>query len=354
MRADASVAMGSGHIMRCLALAQVWQDSGGQVVFAARELTPAIARRLRAEGMEIETCGLSNLKEDAGVLAALSRRRCATTVVVDGYQFDSAYQRDLRDFGLHVLWIDDIGQCGPYCAHVVLNQNAYAHAGMYINRDPGTKLLLGPHYLLLRKEFFPWQLRSRKVAVVPRRLLVMMGGSDSENFITRVITAIQTAGVGALEITVVIGGSNPHRESLYDLASRSPENIRLLVDVKNMAEVMADADLAISAAGHTCYELALLQVPMVLISLAENQILAARAMAHAHAAIDGGWFGSFESKRFGQLIQNAAQNYDLRCRLAQNAQRLVDGRGAYRTFQCLRQNAAESSEGLSTLQAGVC
>ena len=354
IRADATVAMGSGHIMRCLALAQVWKDSGGQVVFASSELPPAIVRRVRDEGMEIENFGPTSLQEDAMALAALARQKRASTVIVDGYQFDSAYQKSLKASGLQVVWVDDTGRCGPYCADVVLNQNAYAHEGMYIDLEPGTKLLLGPRYVWLRKEFVPWQNWSREIAVVPRRLLVLMGGSDSDNFSSQVIRATQSADLGALEITVVIGGSNPHRGSLGALQSRSSGNIQLLVDVNDIAELMAEADLAISAAGHTCYELAFLQVPMILISLAENQVPAAAAMASAHAAIDAGWFAYFNREDFAPLIRGVVENHELRCSLASNAGRLVDGGGAHRTLQFLIDNSAARREGLSSQEVGVC
>ena len=353
IRADATIAMGTGHVTRCLALAQAWLDSGGVVIFAAARLTPAIVDRLKSEGMEIADLHLaSGNAQDAHELAALARERRATWVVVDGYRFDSAYQRRIKDAGLRLLFIDDTGQCGLYCADIVLNQNAYATEEMYFERFPSTKLLLGPNYALLRREFTRWREWRRGFAPVAQRLLITMGGSDPENCTARIIRAAQAIDLNGFEITVAIGGSNPHVDSLYALASRLPRNIRMQVDVGNMAELMACADLAISAAGSTCYELALLQVPMLLLALADNQVPTARALANAGAAIDAGCFVTFDDRRFTSLLRNVIMDRKLRRSLAQRARRLVDGLGAHRVCEFLHH--AVRTEESPKLQVGIC
>ena len=355
IRADASIAIGTGHVMRCLALAQAWQDSGGEVILATAELTPAAARRLHEEGMEIARLqSRSATGSDAHEFAALAQERRATWVVVDGYQFNAAYQRSIKDAGLRQLLVDDTGLCRPYCVDVVLNQNAYASEDMYSSRDPATKLLLGPHYALLRKEFVSWRKWQRRFAPAARNVLITMGGSDPQNFTARVINAVQALDLNALKITVVIGGSNTLTDSPHKFESQCAEKIQLEVDVRNMAELMADADLAISAAGTTCYELALLQVPMVLVAQAENQVPTARALANAGAAIDAGCFHNFDQQHFGSLVRTLILDCELRCSLAHNARCLVDGLGAHRVLQFLLSNDAARSERLSRLQVGVC
>src|SRR5579864_771328 len=117
IRADASIAIATGHVMRCLALAQSWQDAGGNVVFAMAESTPAVDTRLRSEGMEIARIkDSSNSVQEAREVAALARDRDAAWVVVDGYRFDSEYQRTLKNAGLKLLFVDDLGQCQHYFA----------------------------------------------------------------------------------------------------------------------------------------------------------------------------------------------------------------------------------------------
>ncbi len=154
VRADASVAMGTGHVMRCLALAQAWQDAGGDVVFAMAETGAAIQKRLQSEGLSIfpgESAPGSI--EDAKEVVELARKQGARWIVVDGYQFGERYQRDLEQAGLKVLFVDDSGHATGYVADVVLNQNAHACAELYESRHAHTRLLLGPRHALLRREF---------------------------------------------------------------------------------------------------------------------------------------------------------------------------------------------------------
>jgi UDP-2,4-diacetamido-2,4,6-trideoxy-beta-L-altropyranose hydrolase len=351
IRADASVEMGTGHVMRCLALAQAWQESGGKVLFATAELTPAVARRLHNEGLEIVKLeSASASPNDAHELADLAHQEHATWIVVDGYQFNSAYHRNIKASGFRLLLVDDNGHSAPYCADIILNQNAYAREDIYFLCDPAAKLLLGPDYALLRKEFNSRRGWSRSIPSIVRHLLISMGGSDPQNFTARVLDALDLDG---LEITVVIGGANRYMDPLRQLESRHGRKIRFQVEVENMAEVMAEADLAISAAGSTCYELALLQVPMILFALADNQRPTARALANSGAAIDAGWFAEFDGQRFADLLRRLVQNYELRCSLAGNACQLVDGLGARRVCEALLSEEVPR-RALPQIQVGIC
>jgi len=144
IRADASIAIATGHVMRCLALAQAWQDTGGYVVFAMAESTPSIDARLQSEGMEfVRLQADPNSAKDATDTAALAHDRDAAWVVADGYRFDSEYQLNLKNSGLKLLFVDDMGQCTHYFADLVLNQNVHASERMYANRESSTRLLLG-------------------------------------------------------------------------------------------------------------------------------------------------------------------------------------------------------------------
>ncbi|MGA7930415.1 MAG: hypothetical protein WCA20_31015, partial [Candidatus Sulfotelmatobacter sp.] len=110
IRADASVGVGTGHVMRCFALAQAWQDSGGHCIFAMAESTPAVERRLREKGMKVEqlTAGVGTA-EDAKQTGHLADKENAVWIVVDGYQFRSAYQSAIKAAGFKLLFVDDNG-----------------------------------------------------------------------------------------------------------------------------------------------------------------------------------------------------------------------------------------------------
>ncbi len=115
IRVDANVKIGTGHVMRCLALAQAWQDRGGDVVFAMAESSAGIDERLRLEQAQISRLdAMPGSADDAAQTASLARELQADWAVVDGYHFDSAYQRFLKDTGLQLLIIDDYDHAGHY------------------------------------------------------------------------------------------------------------------------------------------------------------------------------------------------------------------------------------------------
>lgn len=336
IRADASVAIGTGHVMRCLALAQAWQDVGGKVTFAMAESTPAIEVRLAAESCELFPIRSEpGSTEDAGEMVAFARERRAHWVVVDGYCFTAKYQEALRDAGFKILFLDDYGHAEHYYADVVLNQNVHANETLYKSREHYTRLLLGPAYCLLRREFAVWRSWERKIAPEVHKVLVTMGGSDAANLSARVIEAIERVRLESLTATLVVGGSSPHFESLQKAAAKANGEIRVLRDVSNLAELMSQSDVAISAAGSTCWELCLLGLPSLLIDVAPNQTAVAREMHAKGCAIHVG-NSDVSAQQIAEQLGRLLDSQALRESLSQHARGLVDGKGAERVASALR------------------
>jgi UDP-2,4-diacetamido-2,4,6-trideoxy-beta-L-altropyranose hydrolase len=330
IRADASIAIATGHVMRCLALAQTWQDAGGTVVFAMAESTPAIDRRLRFEGMEIVQLEASpNSPQDARELSALARHRLATWIVVDGYRFDSEYQRLLKNAGLKLLLVDDLGQCERYSADLVLNQNVHASEPIYVSREAHTRVLLGPRFAMLRRDFRRWSNWQRKINPNGRKVLVTMGGSDPDNVTAVVLEALHAVKIDGLEVVAVLGGSNPHIDFLERFANQSPP-VRFLRDAANMPELMAWADIAVSAAGTTCAEMCLLGLPAILIDLAENQRPVAEELSRRQAAIHLGSSKEVNAKEIAGKVRSLLLSTEHRLSLSRCSRELVDGQGAER------------------------
>jgi len=335
VRADASIAMGTGHVMRCLALAQGWQDAGGNVVFAMAQSTPAVDARLRSEGMEVVRLkDLPNALEDAREIAALAYARDAACVVVDGYQFDSEYQRNLKNAGLKLLFVDDLGQCKHYFADLVLNQNVHATENMYHHREAYTRLLLGPRYAMLRRDFRPWRRWHREITPNSHRVVVTMGGSDPDNMTAIVLAALRAVKVDGLDVIAVLGGSNPHADSLERFANQT-SRIRFLKDAVNMPDVMAWADIAVSAAGSTCAEMCFLGLPAILIDLAENQTPVAQALGQKQIAIHLGSSKEVTAAEIAGKVQSLLLSAEQRIYLSQRSRELVDGEGAGRVIAAI-------------------
>lgn len=333
IRADASAAIGTGHVMRCLALAQAWQDAGGRAVFAIAEGTESIWARLTSELCEV--VNLSGGGNDLSHTVSLARERDCDWVVVDGYQFDADYQDGLKAADLKVLFLDDYGHAQHYAADLVLNQNISATPILYSDRQRDTRLLLGPRYATLRREFSRWSSWERKPSVDCHHLLVIMGGSDQANVTVTVIEGLRQAAIDNLEVTVLVGGSNPHFAGLQALAANSGLKLKLRRDVSNIGEIMAAADIAISAAGSTCWELCLLGLPSLLIDVADNQSAVAKALHERGCAVHIGDH-SVSPETVSEKLRCLAMNHELRQSLARRARELVDGKGAARVVSIMR------------------
>lgn len=335
-RTDASVAIGTGHVMRCVALAQAWQDAGGRAVFAMAEATPALQARLAAESCDVLSVPCAaGTADDSVCTIALAKEQNAEWIVVDGYRFTADYQRALRDAGLKVLFLDDYGHAEHYSADIVLNQNLSARAELYASREPDTQLLLGPHYCLLRREFTAWRDWKREVSSLGRRVLVTMGGSDPENVTARVVEAVALVGIQDLEAIVVMGGSSPHSEA-PGLAAKSGKKISVRRDVTNIAELMAWADVAVSSAGTTCWELCLLALPALLVHVAENQTAVAGELARRQCAIHLGGPRDFTVEQLAGQLEKLLKSAETRQDISMRCRELVDGRGAWRVASLMR------------------
>lgn len=337
IRADAGVVIGTGHVMRCLALAQAWQASGGSATFLSHCEGDALRRR-------IEPARLSFIPLDqpypspSDLEATLSlldhHGSCAQNgrwLALDGYHFDLAYQQAVQAAGRRLLVIDDTAHLPRYVADVLVNQNIHAERLDY-RCGPGTTMLLGTRYAMLRPEFLAWRDWKREVPRVGRRVLVTMGGSDPENATLKVIRALERVDVDGLEAVVVAGAGNPHTE---ELRRGSPPFIRLVSNSQNMPELMAWADMAVSAGGSTCWELAFMRVPNIVLVLAENQERIAEGLDEAGLSVNLGWFEEVSAEVLAEALMHLARTPSLRRQMSACGRRLVDGMGAQRVVETL-------------------
>ncbi len=343
IRADANAEIGTGHVMRCVALAQAWRDGGGGVTFILGTGGTEIHERLLSEGFEVnEISGETGSAQDAAQTCELCVRKAAEWLVLDGYHFSRDYRNRIGSAASHLLLVDDHGAFAPYDCDIVLNTNVYASEEMYSDRRRRARLLLGSKYALLRREFLSVQRERADVSEQATRLLVTLGGSDPHNVTLTVVEALQELGDLAFEVTVVLGASNRHRASVERALNQFSRPVRLLVNVTNMPELMAESDLAISAGGGTCDELALLRVPMFLITTATNQEQAVEAYRVKRAAVTAGWFTVLDRAGLAQSLRQIIMRPELRKGIAENAGALVDGRGAQRVVENMRRASAEA------------
>jgi UDP-2,4-diacetamido-2,4,6-trideoxy-beta-L-altropyranose hydrolase len=335
VRADATITSGTGHVMRCLALAQAWQHAGGDVIFAMAQSTPALGGRLRSEQVQIVAIkAVPGSPEDLLQTIDAAVFHDAEWLVVDGYHFNAHYVSQLQNIR-PLLALDDNGEIESYSSELVLNQNVHARAEMYAKRAPRTRLLLGPRYTLLRNEFTAYRNWARKVPERGTRVLVTMGGSDPKDLTPRILAALVDLSINDLQIRAVVGGSAENRSGVAETVERLPGRVEVMSNVENMAELMAWADLAIAGAGTTCWEMCLLGLPAILVVVAENQRFIAEHLATIGAAVNAGPAESLDGLSLAQIAAELLENRDRRVKMSQSSRQLVDGLGSERVRAAL-------------------
>jgi UDP-2,4-diacetamido-2,4,6-trideoxy-beta-L-altropyranose hydrolase len=330
IRADASATIGTGHVMRCLALAQAWQATGGSVVFLQVATTPAIGDRLRREGIvAVRVDGVvRGSADDARETIACASRNEAAWIAGDGYDFGADWQRLIKDAGFRLLLIDDYGHATHYWADLLLNPCIRGKPDRYSAREPQVELLTGLDYVLLRKEFSAWRTLSRPMPAVARRVLVTLGGGDAGNVTLKAIEGL--ARLAGIEVTVVVGGSNPNQPAVASAVSALAMPMRVVIDAENMPELMAWADIAVAAAGSTSWELGFMGLPSIVMILADNQEELGAALADAGLARCLGRAAEVTAERLAEALQALVLDQPQRQQMSLRGKQLIDGIGAQR------------------------
>jgi len=350
-RADATVAGGAGHVIRCLGLAHEFDRAGWHVAFASREGTSQYAPQLDQAAHE-----LFELSGDAGSEPAHLIGRWpagAGVLIVDHYERDRQFESACRPWARRILAIDDLAGRLHEC-DVLLDQ---APAGTIPTRAGELAarclVLRGPRYALLRPEFA--RLRRK---VVPRngqgpvkRVLIGMGATDPDDASGRVLDGIERSGC-AVEVDVVIGSGAPHLSRLRQRVAASALPARLHVDTGEVADLMACADLAIGAAGIASWERCCVGLPALVAVIAGNQEPNARALGDAGAAVLLGKGQDLTAAAVATAVRALCGDQQALSRMSEAAARLCDGRGARRVMLAvLGQETAKDGRPVSLLLA---
>jgi UDP-2,4-diacetamido-2,4,6-trideoxy-beta-L-altropyranose hydrolase len=336
IRADAGTQIGSGHLMRCLALAKTWKDAGGQVIFITACQDEGLLQRLRDEEFDTKRLpGVYPDTADCNITRDILSGYPGAWMVLDGYHFDEVYQRQIKEAGHRLLVIDDNAHLKHYYADIVLNQNLHAEQ-LHYSCEPYTRLLLSTRYVLLRRKFLAWRERQREIPEIARRVLVTLGGGDPENNTLTVIQALQEVAIPDLEATVVIGASNTHAGVLEQAARQSSIPIRLVRDSKDMPELMAWADVAVSGGGTTAWELLFMGTPSLFLIVADNQRYIAEYVGNQGFGKNLGLAENISTESLTEAITSLAKGSNLRATISQKSRQLIDGQGAQRVVSTMQ------------------
>jgi UDP-2,4-diacetamido-2,4,6-trideoxy-beta-L-altropyranose hydrolase len=287
MRVDATANIGTGHFMRCLTLAVALKSQGAHIRFISRNLPAHLEEMLDAKGMDFVALPKEAASELRGDLAhsqwlgtSQAQDACATVqalsdkhwdwIVVDHYALDVLWESAVRVCAKKILVIDDIADRQHDC-DVLLDQNFYSDMhSRYEGKVPAHCVqLLGPRYALLRDEF-----RQLRAHVKPRsgevkKILIFFGGVDSDNYTGLALESLATLAIKAIKIDIVIGAQHPYRELIQKTCDS--RGYKCHVQTSRMAELMAEADMAIGAGGTATWERCCLGLPAMSLCVAENQ-----------------------------------------------------------------------------------
>jgi UDP-2,4-diacetamido-2,4,6-trideoxy-beta-L-altropyranose hydrolase len=330
IRADASTSIGTGHIMRCFALAQAWEEAGGDAAFSVAEMPEVLRPRLTVSGFEVSAQNATpGSREDAVSLAAQARKLAAGWIVVDGDRFDGGFLESLASTGFRVLLVDDFASRQSFPASLIVNPNLGADARAYRDRGSQAAILSGPHYAMMRREFRA--AFDRQFPQNATRVLVTLGGSDPDKLTARIATAL--ADLPGFSLTLVVGAGHPDVAQVQAL--RAP-NVVVVADAQNMAELMKASDLAIIAAGGTLWELLALACPVLSYARNPVQSRVIQSLAKDEIVVDLGDTARFDPAVVVAEVAQLAANRAARERMAQRGRALVDGLGAARVVEAMR------------------
>lgn len=375
IRADANSKIGMGHVMRCLSVADALLKRGEEVLFVTADDTPVPLltkkgipyRVLHTDYADMEA-ELPELWEVLRELpqgaespdAVLAQKN--TSILVDSYYVTEKYLAALKK-RITTIYMDDI-YAFSYPVDMLINYNIYGEEMGY-EKDAAfadTKLLLGTEYVPLREEFSagagyaqsrkelsaetenvtPAEDRLHQTAEQGRTadggILITTGGSDSFNLVGQLLMeAMKYDALKEKEYHVVSGSLNPHIGELQALAQKH-ENIHIHCNVTNMAELMAESEVALSAGGSTLYELCAVGVPVIAFSFAENQERLVQTFVKRGIAQYGGNYRTDGNKMIQNTIaglETLLEDKNLRTEYRKKARTLVDGKGADRIAEAL-------------------
>ena len=357
-RTDASLAMGTGHVMRCLALAEVLRSRGTTVRFVCREHAGHLIHLIEEHGLPVlrlprpaagappaSSSGYGawlgvTQAQDAQETAAGLQGEKPDWMVVDSYALDVDWETHMRPRVGKLMVLDDLADRVHDC-DVLLDQNYSDKGTRYRDRVPKRcQQLLGPRYALLRQEFRARRRTLRAHCGKVEKVAVFFGGSDPDNVSRTALEALSVPGLRHLEVDLVVGTNNPRRNELEKLAAARPR-AHIHGPLPDLAALMGAADLGVGAGGITTWERMCLGLPSVIVSIADNQRLASQALAQAHLVRYAGHRTEVGAARLALLLQQLVGDSSTLSEFSLQGQLLVDGLGAARVAEVLQPTGAE-------------
>jgi len=322
IRADGGGRFGLGHVMRGLAMAEIFENRGARVSFLMADTPDCPAERVHSRGLGVEIVAPDRLEE------GWTPDVPADFLWVDHHEVTAPWLSRAREWSRFIGIVDDLADRNLDCDLVVSpapRKDAEKH---YRETVPSAKLLLGPRYAPLDGRFR--KLRPKKLrSDSPRRVVVSFGGADQKNQTCKALEGLDQVSQ-LLDVTVVVGGVNTHLKTVEAAGDCSPHHVVVQVDVEDMASLLGEHDMAIGAAGDSAFERCCLGLPSVVVVCAKNQIPAAKWLRDSGAALVLGWWQNITAVDVGEAVAALCSDSEYFMNVSHAALSLVDGRGSER------------------------
>jgi len=333
-RTDASVNIGTGHVMRCLALAEELRQKGTDINFICREEAGNLISYIENREYNVDQLPREiDIETDRRLTKKILSKYEGKPdwLIIDHYHIDISWEYPLKKYAKRLMVIDDLANREHDC-DLLLDQNYNKNENRYNGFVPEDCIqLLGPKYAILRPQFLKARenLRERDGGVT--RILVFMGGSDPQNVTSKVLRAIHMLERSDIAVDVVVGNLSPYHDEIKTLTSNMPNTI-CHHNVDNMAELMLSADLCIGAGGTTTWERCCVGLPTITIILAENQKNISENLDKEGALINLGWYHNVTENNIKEAIEGLIDNPQKVTSMSDKSRRLVDGKGVGRVI----------------------
>ncbi|SDK04069.1 UDP-2,4-diacetamido-2,4,6-trideoxy-beta-L-altropyranose hydrolase [Sediminibacillus albus] len=343
IRADASNAIGAGHIMRTLALAQSLKKYSS-IQFVCSEITTGLIKLLNKENVCLDVLpSTPGSEEDLNKTIEIAKIKQVDWIILDGYHFNDSYITELKKNGLKVLLFDDFANLDYYCADIILNRGTFVNEEMYTNIETYSQLLIGPQFTTLRKEFLNWQGVKPAIKTTPTNVLISMGGADPNNVTLSIIRMLEKVNDYNREIKVLLGPANNHKDRINASLTKSKLDLHIVEDDEDMPSLLNWADFAITAGGTTLFEMAYMGLPSIVIQIAENQKSAKILAERYQTCLYLGGDTTITQHDFEEALQ-IINDLNVRKKMAINGQNLIDGRGNERILEKLNIKMSDNLE----------
>ncbi|MCH8479279.1 MAG: UDP-2,4-diacetamido-2,4,6-trideoxy-beta-L-altropyranose hydrolase [Wenzhouxiangella sp.] len=360
-RVDASNRIGTGHVMRCLTLAQAMRRRGAHCVFLHRQHDGHLCALIERAGFEVLTLpkperdiapahaedyaawlGLPAEEDARQCLHALAARRAAGRVV-DLYAVDSRWESQMRAAVDQILVIDDLANRGHDC-DLLIDQNYFPDAIARYRPLVGesTPVLAGPRYALLARGYAEARAEMPELPSQVRRVLVYYGGVDASNETARALRVLGAARYHELQIDVVVGPNNPNRDEIERLAARHPA-MTVHGPQNDLVDLMLAADLTLGAGGATTWERCALGLPSIVTSVAANQEPYNRLLQADGIITYLGDSADVTDDILRATLDEVIHSPEQLNEMAASAWRLVDGLGTNRVAEAMIPEARNSA-----------